>query len=591
MSHRHPILLIEDNPMDIDLTVRAFQRRRLTNPIEIARDGEEALAKVSEWEAGAPLPVLILLDLKLPKVDGLEVLRQLKAHPSLRTIPVVVLTTSNQQSDDRAAYNVGLWDWELGTNRVYYSKEWKRQIGHGEPEIGDDLEEWRSRVHPEDLQRTLDAVQQCLARKGDDYRADFRFRHKDGSYRHILAYGSVVLDHHGRAVRMVGSHVDITERVQLEAQLSQAQKMESVGRLAGGIAHDFNNILTVINNYAELAAAEVVAGSRIDDMLREIRTAGQRATQLTRQLLTFSRRQIVRFEILDLNTIVTGIISMLRRLLGEDITLSFEAAPELGRVRADPGQIEQILMNLAVNARDAMPSGGQLRVATANAVEIASEPSQPAGAYVLLSVQDTGIGMEQAVLERIFEPFFTTKEAGKGTGLGLSTVHGIVSQCGGFIRVASQPGAGTGFRIYLPQVQAEAVTEATPPPDSLVRGAGRILIVEDEPAVRDLVRQALEEAGYEVLVAGNVKDALHQIELTDKPLYLLITDLVLPGGTGLDLVEHLRVLRPGLPILLTSGYSDQMADRRSLDHRNYGFLAKPFTLAALTRSVRDLLTS
>ena len=338
-----------------------------------------------------------------------------------------------------SAGNVGLWNWDLGTNQVYYSPEWKRQIGHEDHEISDGFSEWQNRLHPEDLDRILHAVQAFLAKGGPDYVQEFRFRHKDGSYRWILAQASLMLDKTGIPIRMIGSHVDITERKRLEDQFLQAQKMESVGRLAGGVAHDFNNLLSVINGYSDFLLKKLPATDAMRTDLEQIRSAGERATALTRQLLAFSRKQVLQPEVLDLNQLLAGVKKLLGRLIGEDIELAFLPDDTVVRVKVDPGQMEQVIINLAVNARDAMPKGGRLTIETRR-VELDETYAEQhivlaIGAYVLLSVSDTGVGMSKDTLQQVFEPFFTTKEVGKGTGLGLATVYGIVRQSGGQIQV------------------------------------------------------------------------------------------------------------------------------------------------------------
>jgi PAS domain S-box-containing protein len=492
-----------------------------------------------------------------------------------------------------AAGNVGAWDWDLRTNRVYFSPEWKRHIGYAEHEISEDFSEWEGRLHPEDHDRCLRAVEAFLSDPGPVFELEFRLRHKDGSYRHILSRGSLLRDPQGQPVRLLGSHVDVTEREALQAQLLQAQKMESVGRLAGGIAHDFNNLLTVINGTADLILMDLREGDPLRADLEEVRRAGERGAQLTRQLLAFSRKQILQPTVLSLNTVIADMQSMLRRLLGEDVILACTLADDLGSVRVDRAQIEQVLLNLTVNARDAMPGGGTLTIATRNVErdEAYAErhPSVVPGPYVLLSISDTGVGMDQATQARIFEPFFTTKGPERGTGLGLSTAWGIVKQSGGSIEVYSEVGKGTSFHVYLPRVEAaadrsQAVLTAT------VRGGGEtILVVEDEEGLRHLAERALKSAGYRVLTAANGGEALLLLERLDGPVHLMLTDVVMPGMSGRDLAERLREMRPGMKVLYTSGYTDDIVLQHGVLDDVTDFLGKPYTVVDLTRRVREVL--
>jgi signal transduction histidine kinase len=387
-------------------------------------------------------------------------------------------------------------------------------------------------------------------------------------------------------------------RRSLEAQLRQSQKLEAVGRLAGGVAHDFNNLMLVINGLAELALDRVRPGDPLRDDLESIFETGQRAASLTRQLLAFSRKQVLAPQALDLNQLVTGVSKMLRRLIGEDIELLTVLADDLGRVKADPGQIEQVLMNLAVNAKDAMPQGGRLSLSTTNAVLDENSPERPpdaaVGAYVAMTVTDTGCGMDTATRERLFEPFFTTKEPGKGTGLGLSTVYGIVKQSGGAISVSSAPGTGTTFTIYLPRLPdagPDAAATAGPPPAALPAAGGRetILLVEDSPPVRKLVKRLLEMAGYTVLVATNGGEALQVLEQCRGAVHLLFTDAVLPGISGPELARRAQQLRPELRVLYTSGYTQNELHRQEVLGPGVLLLPKPYTREQLCRQVRAAL--
>jgi nitrogen-specific signal transduction histidine kinase len=387
---------------------------------------------------------------------------------------------------------------------------------------------------------------------------------------------------------------DITERKLLEAQLRQAQKMEAVGRLAGGIAHDFNNLLTAITGYADLALSDLREGDPMRQDMEEILRAAHRAAELTRQLLAFSRQQVLAPRVLDLNEVVQSVDKMLRRLVGEDVELLSVLAPGLGHVKADPGQLEQVIVNLAVNARDAMPTGGKLTIETADAelaeTRVRDLATVPAGRYVMLAITDSGTGMDEETKARIFEPFFTTKEQGKGTGLGLATVYGIVKQSGGFIWLYSEPGHGTTFKIYLPRVEGAADALAPPVGTAEVpRGTETVLIVEDEEAVRALAKTALTRKGYRVLEAANGGEALLRCESEQAPIHLLVTDVVMPGLGGADLAQRLAPLRPDMKVLFISGYADRAAARHGTIQPGAAYLEKPFSLEALARKVREVL--
>jgi two-component system cell cycle sensor histidine kinase/response regulator CckA len=397
----------------------------------------------------------------------------------------------------------------------------------------------------------------------------------------------------GEVEGILSAVVDVTDKERLEDQVRQSQKMEAVGRLAGGIAHDFNNLLTVINGYGELAAECLPPGSPAREFVGEITRAGERAAGLTRQLLAFSRKAVLQPRVLDLNAVVAEMGRMLRRLIGEDVELATDLQPGLGRVSADPTQVEQVVMNLVVNARDAMPRGGKLTIETRDveldAAYAATRPDVAPGPYVLLAVCDTGTGMTGAVMAHIFEPFFTTKEVGKGTGLGLAAVHGIVKQSGGHVAVYSEPGLGTTFKVYLPRVGPAPAREERPAALPLPRGRETVLLVEDEEALRGLSRRILESCGYTVLEAGIGADALRVAEEHAGPIELLVTDVVMPGMGGRELSERLTAARPGLRALYVSGYTDDAIVRHGVLAAESAFLQKPFTPAALARKVREVL--
>jgi PAS domain S-box-containing protein len=384
------------------------------------------------------------------------------------------------------------------------------------------------------------------------------------------------------------------EKAVLQEQLRHSQKVEAVGRLAGGIAHDFNNLLTVIKGYSELSSIQLKEGDPLRGNIDEIQNATERAASLTRQLLAFSRRQVMEMKVLDLNTLLRDLDKMLRRIIGEDIELVTLLAEDLERTRADVGQIEQVIMNLAVNAKDAMPSGGKLTIETAN-VELdesyaRSHVDVKPGPYVMFSVSDTGVGMTPEVREQIFEPFFTTKEKGKGTGLGLSTTYGIVKQSEGNIWVYSEQGKGTTFKIYLPRVneplediRKEVLKEELP------RGNETILIVEDEEEVRKLTAKILEMQGYRILETSNGDDALLACERRKGPIHLMLADIVMPGMSGSELAKLLEPLYPEIKILYMSGYTDNAIVRHGVLEKGVNYIQKPFTMEALARKVRVVL--
>jgi two-component system, cell cycle sensor histidine kinase and response regulator CckA len=404
---------------------------------------------------------------------------------------------------------------------------------------------------------------------------------------------SLSLPGHGRRM-MLGVATDITQRRLLEDQLRQSQKMEAVGRLAGGIAHDFNNVLTAILGYSQMLLADLEPGDNRREDLQEIEHAAERAATLTRQLLAFSRRQVLHPQVLNLNDLVENLDKFLRRLIGEDIDLKVHFTPDLWPVLADQGQLEQVLMNLAVNSRDAMPKGGKLTIETANAeldeAYAHSHITVKAGPYVMLAVSDTGAGMSEETRARIFEPFFTTKGAGKGTGLGLSTVYGIVKQSGGNIWVYSEPGRGTTFKIYLPRATESSPAPGLPRKETTgVRGSETILLVEDEDPVRTLAGKVLRGLGYRVLEAKLGREALAVAQAHQGEIDLLLTDVVMPEYSGSELARQLADIRPAIRILFMSGYTDEAIIHHGVLESNIAYLQKPFTPDSMARKVREVL--
>ena len=436
---------------------------------------------------------------------------------------------------------------------------------------------------------------------GKVWKGELVNRKKDGSLFTEEQTITPILDEAGRVTHFIAIKRDITARRDLEMQYRQAQKMEGIGRLAGGIAHDLNNLLTVINGTVELLLPKTgQAPEQLADLM-EIRRAADRAAALTRQLLAFSRQQVLKVEVLDLNTVVGNMMKMLTRVIGEDVRIETQLTDDVCAIRADATQLEQVVMNLAINARDAMPKGGTLSISTApvelDADFAARHVTVKPGPHIHLRVRDSGHGMDATTRARIFEPFFTTKESGKGTGLGLSTVYGIVKQSGGSIWVESSPAAGTTFDIYFPRVdEAPAgVAERTPAPRPVVATEGSeetILVVEDEDAIRQVAIRVLARQGYKVIAANSGEAALAEVAALTRPIDLLLTDMVMPGMTGPELAKQLRAQQPGLRVLFTSGYSaDAVARQFGLTDNTWAFISKPYGLADLTREVRRVLDS
>ncbi len=446
-------------------------------------------------------------------------------------------------------------------------------------------------VSPRDLERCREMIQAKLdGACRTTYEVELRVR--DGS-RRVVEVTSRVIWRDGKPEGIQGIARDLTDRKRLEEQLRQAQKMDAVGQLAAGVAHDFNNLLTVINGYSDMLLHSLPSGNPLRELLEPIKKAGEQSAMLTRKLLAFSRKQVVAPIVLDLNQVVAEMNTMLRRTLGEDIELTTRLQAQLGLIKADPGQLEQLLLNLAVNARDAMPQGGQLAIETSQ-VELDEGFAQVRagarpGPYVLLAVSDTGCGMSEEVRCRIFEPFFTTKEIGKGTGLGLSTVYAIVQNSQGHIDVYSEPGLGTCFKIYLPRHHEPL--EEPPHAGALPAPVGHetVLLVEDDAGVRSLVRDTLKDSGYTVLDAANGREALALVQQHRGPLDLLVTDVIMPGLGGRQLAEQLLARFPDMKVLYMSGYTDDAVVRYGILQEHVHFLQKPFALPVLGRKIREVL--
>jgi two-component system cell cycle sensor histidine kinase/response regulator CckA len=604
------VLLVEDNPGD----ARLFT--------ELVRDtgaGQWKLVHVDRLSAAVERLNretfdVMLLDLSLPDADGLDTL--IRAHTQAPKVPIVVLTGHDDEALAVRAVRAGAQDYlvkgrmdgDLLVRSIRYASErgravealerreehYRSLIEHSmdlisilnldgtiryvspshERLLGYPLDELVGRnvlsfVHADDKSR----VQTALMNGNNGRPVECRIRHCDGSWR-VLESFSRDLSHVAGVNGMVVNARDITERKHLEEQLHHSQRLEAVGRLAGGVAHDFNNLLMVITGYSHMLLDGMHPSDPARQELEQVVKASERATDLTRQLLAFSRRQGVRASLVNLNSLVQEMDRMLRRILGEDIEFIVKLAPGLKTVRADPGQIEQVILNMAVNARDAMPSGGQLFIETKNS-------EVPRGACVAISIRDTGIGMDAQVLSRVFEPFFTTKE--HGTGLGLATSYGIIKENGGELRVDSMPTKGTTFHIELPVTEETPDDQQLPDERRAPRGTETILLVEDEDPVRRVVEAMLKRHGYQVLASASSKDALAAADRHRGEIHLLITDIMMPGMSGRKMAECLTSRRPDMKVLYVSGYGDAKAESDS------HFLQKPFSTEELATKIRELL--
>lgn len=555
------------------------------------------VARMNAAEVYAPLTerlwlmVLLVMTLVLGSGAALGLVwRQQNTHFYREKYQVELALAREQErySDLVANLQDVVFSLDLGGHFQYVSPAIERVYGYRQEEMVG--RHFSAFVHPEDLPKLAEVVARILGGSAEPH--EFRAYDKSGRIRHLRATGRVRMER-GYPIGLDGVIIDFTDLWNAEEQLRVSQRLEAVGRLAGGVAHDFNNLLSVILSYAGFAADALRESDPVRADIVEIQTAGQRAATLTRQLLAFSRKQVLDPQALNLNEVVAGIESMLRRLLGEDVDIEVHLAQDIDSVMADVGQIEQVIMNLAVNARDAMPQGGKLTIETFNieldgayaAQHIATKP----GRYVLLSVTDTGAGMDAEIRQHIFEPFFTTKEKGKGSGLGLATVYGIVKQSGGNIWVYSEPGCGTTFKIYLPRVDALATDVRRISTSVLATGDETVLIVEDEEAVRRAAERMLRSAGYVVLTAGSGIDALVLCQDGHKTIDLLLTDVVMPQMSGRDLAEKAVKLRPGLKVLYMSGYTDNAIVHHGVLDPGMHFIGKPFATAALTRKVREVL--
>ncbi|MBI4469601.1 MAG: response regulator [Acidobacteria bacterium] len=639
------ILLLEDDPLDAELILRQLQSPGIPFTWRRAGDKGEYLRELQDF-----VPDIILSDNSLPGFDGLSALNiareqcpeamfifvsgtigEERAIESLKrgatdyvlkdslTRLVPAIRRALKESEERSERNraeqalrsaeskfrtlveqslVGIYIIQE-RKFVYVNPRFADAFGYPPSEITE-MSSILDLLIEQDVEAVLAHVRKLEEGRIDALHLTFRGKTKDGTLLYLEAHGAMT--EYNERPAIIGTLLDVTERVRTEEalraseeQLRQAQKMEAVGRLAGGIAHDFNNLLTAITGYSEILLDRVGAESSLRREIEEIQRAGERAAALTRQLLTFSRKRLLQPVVLDLNSTVNDVEKMLARVIGEDIQLTTDLAAEPGIVRADPTQLEQVILNLAVNARDAMPQGGRLTIRT---VPVEIGPSQasllridaPPGPYMMLVVTDTGFGMDPETQSRIFEPFFTTKEHGKGTGLGLSMVYGIVQQSGGHIRVQSEPGRGTSFEIYLPRLQESADRldvqgERRLPPS----GTETILLVEDDDTVRSLIYEVLHGCGYKVLVSASGDLALNICQGYKGRIDLVISDVVMPGVGGPELVGRISLLRPNAKVLYVSGYTEEAMLHRGVLDSGFALLQKPFTPEKLARRVREVL--
>ena len=489
------------------------------------------------------------------------------------------------------AARMGIWFWSVETNTLAWDERLRRLYCLAPGERVSTYEQFLARVHPEDRGFVTETVRDALGGSGDlDY--EFRIVLPDGGVRWIADQGQVARDEAGRPRYMTGVCMDITERRRTEEGLRQAHRMESVGRLAGGVAHEANNQMTVVLGAARLILARPDLPEALRTDVEYIRKAADRTAAVTAQLLAFSRQQLLKPEVLDLNAIVAGWEPVLHRVMGEDCRVTLVLGTDCGRIKADPGQLEQVLLNLALNARDAMPHGGSITVETSR-TELTPAyvrlkggiPIRP-GLYAVLAVSDTGHGMDRATASHIFEPFFTTKEPGQGTGLGLSTVYGIVKQSEGYVWAYSEPGLGSTFKVYLPLTDEAPRSRDGPSPVPPPAAGEWILVVEDDTPVREIARRALEDAGYQVLEAGTGDEALEVVARTTDRIAMVLTDVVMPGMSGPEFARRIVEVAPGTRVLLMSGYPDGEIGRRGLLAPDASFIQKPFTPEALVRTVR-----
>jgi PAS domain S-box-containing protein len=496
----------------------------------------------------------------------------------------------------------GIWDWDLTTGEIYCSPSLTSMLGYDSNDVIESVDQWQELIHPDDRHKAYRSNFDCVHNLTDSFEVEYRMQTQDGGWKWIVGRGKVVQrDASGTALRIVGTHRDntdhkraVAEKETLQAQLHQSQKMESVGRLAGGVAHDFNNMLGVILGHTELALLQANENHDLYGDLKEIQKAAQRSADVTKQLLAFARKQTISPKQLDLNDTVESMLNMLRRLIGEDIDLVWQPDSHIWPVKMDPSQIDQILANLCINARDAISGVGKLTIETGRHTfdeEYCNDhPGFIPGDFVLLAVSDNGSGMDKETLDNLFEPFFTTKEVGKGTGLGLATIYGIVKQNNGFINVYSEPGQGSTFKIYLRRLVAdEEEDKAVLQKKAAAGGTETILLVEDEPTILRMTRMMLERKGYSVLSAATPAEAIELAKTHSDAIHCLMTDVVMPKMNGRDLAGQITALYPGIRLLFMSGYTADVIAHQGILDDGVAFIQKPFSMADMTEKVREVL--
>lgn len=645
MSEAVRILIVEDQPTDAELAEKEILKTLQSCLFKRVETREEYLAELESFQ-----PEVIITDYRMPRFNGLEALKL--AQEKIPLTPVIIMTGAINEDTAVDCMKAGAANYVIkehlkrlsqavvhaieekrvlqeryeAEQALRESEERYRTLVHTLPDalvladmegniiyespsalrlFGWDLEkdavgrnflDW---IHPGDHAKILDAIQ--TLRSGLNLRGqELLFLKKDKSTFWGELSASGTRDAQGAVTGFLALIRDISDRkqseeekAQLQAQLLQSQKMDSIGRLAGGVAHDFNNMLSVILGYSELIQTQLNANDPIRNDVEQIEKAGRRAKDITQQLLAFSRKQIIEPTIIDLNERIHSIRKSLGRLIGEDISLEFSPGPDLRKIRFDHSQLDQILINLAANARDAMPQGGRLKIETSNVfldeAFCREHLGFAAGDYVVLTVADNGIGMDRETLAHAFEPFFTTKAIGKGTGLGLATVYGIVAQGGGFIEAESEPGRGSLFRIYFPSITENAFADPAQKGFTICSGAGNILVVEDDNLVRRMTVALLKSIGYKVHEAASARDALQYCEEGDNAVDLLITDVVMPELSGAELRDRIQAVRPGLRVLFISGYASDVVAHHGIKDEGANFIRKPFTMNELAKAVQNIL--
>jgi PAS domain S-box-containing protein len=588
-----------------DIYPRPQERRRLLQALHESPDGVDMEIEFKQRD-GQNLYAVIKASLQHDQHGKPAILNGTIEDITERKLAEEAL----RQSEERfrlamEASQDGIWDWNVQTDEVYYSPGYTAMLGFSPAEATAHISFWRERIHPDDLDHVLRMNQECLENRQETFEVECRMQTKDGGWRWILGRGKVVRrDQSGRALRMIGTHTDITERKQaeqdketLQHQLLQAQKMESIGRLAGGVAHDLNNMLVAILGYGELLLADPELDQGRRDKVAMMQQAGQKSRDLVQQLLAFSRKQPLKMDNLDINHMLRDFDGLLQKTLREDIEISYDLQPRLPAVQGDRGQLEQVILNLAVNAQDAMPEGGSLSFAS-DVVDLdeayaSRQVGTVPGRYVRLTVSDTGQGIEPEAMERIFEPFFTTKGQGQGTGLGLATAYGIVKQHGGNIWVTSRFGQGAVFTLYLPESPEAEVRPNEPAPaeeaQTEVGGSETILVAEDDPMVRELAEAVLEEQGYRVMAAESGSHGLELLQMHPGTISLLFTDLIMPDMTGKALYERVVEMEPGIKVLYMSGYAENVITHHGVLDEQVAFIQKPFSIHELLATVREVL--